>query len=82
MCYNGYRNNKGGEIMEFKQLLLNFRANHNLTQKDLSKIFGVTLNTIHRYESGSSNPSAMHEIQFKDKLKKWEENENENVQMQ
>ena len=68
--------------MEFKQLLLNFRAKYNLTQKDLSKILGVALNTIHRYESGSNKPNAMHEIQFKDKLKKWEENENENVQMQ
>lgn len=65
--------------MSFGKMMLEFRAKHNLTQTQLADILGVALNTIHRYEHDKYQPSAMHKIQFENKMKEWEEKKN--VQM-
>ena len=62
--------------MELSKQLLEFRAKHNLTQAKLAKIFGVASNTIQRYECGTSKPTAMREIRFKNKMREWEEKQN------
>ena len=56
----------------FGKKLLEFRARHNLTQKQAAKIIGVGTTMIHRYEKGLANPSAMREIRFNAKMEKWE----------
>ena len=60
--------------MEHSKKLLEFRAKHNLTQTQMADILGVTLNMIHRYERGLSQPSAVNKIRFENKMKEWEEN--------
>ena len=60
--------------MNYGEILLMFRAKHNLTQMQLSKILGVGLNMIHRYENGISNPTTKNKIMFDNKMLEWEEN--------
>ena len=59
--------------MEYSKKLLEFRAKHSLNQTQLAEILGVTLNMIHRYERGLSQPSAVNKIRFENKMKEWEE---------
>ena len=63
----------------FKEMCLYFRARHNLTQKQLREILGVSHNMVSRYELGISKPTTANRIRYEDKMKKWEENKNENV---
>lgn len=63
--------------MDYGRTLLEFRAKHNLTQTQFADILGVTLNMIHRYERGLSQPSAVNKIRFENKMKEWEENKND-----
>ena len=58
----------------YSEILLNFRAKHNLNQTQLAKILGVALNTVHRIECKKNNPSKVNEIKFNNKMKEWEEN--------
>ena len=58
--------------MDYGRTLLEYRAKHNLTQIQLADILGVTFNMIHRYERGSSQPSAVNKIRFENKMKEWE----------
>ena len=62
--------------MEYRRKLLEFRAKHRLTQKELSEIMDVGVVMIHRYESGISKPSKVHEIIFEEKMKEWEKKKN------
>ena len=63
--------------MEYSKKLLEFRAKHNLTQKQLADIIGVGSFMIYRYEKGISKPSAVNKIKFENKMKEWEEKKNE-----
>ena len=65
--------------MDFGKMLLDFRAKHNLTQKQLADIIGVDMNTIHRTETEKSQPTRRNAIIFENKMKEWEEKQN--VQM-
>lgn len=67
--------------MTFSRKLLEFRAKHNLTQKQLGNILGVALTAVYRYEANKHKPSAMHEIQFENKMKEWEEKKNDNLSL-
>lgn len=58
--------------MDYGKLLLEFRAKHDLTQTQLANILGVTLNMVHRYETGTNNPSEVNKIRFEKKMKEWE----------
>lgn len=53
--------------------LLEFRAKHNLTQKQLAEIIGVTAIMVHRYETRKSEPTKVNKIIFANKMKEWEE---------
>ena len=55
--------------------LLEFRAKHLLTQKQLAEILGVGVNMIHRYETKKAEPTQVNKIIFENKMKEWEENE-------
>ena len=47
--------------------LLEFRAKHLLTQKQLAEILGVGVNMIHRYETKKAEPTQVNKIIFKNK---------------
>ena len=72
---------KGGDKMDFGRKLLEFRAKYNLTQKQLAHIIGVDTNTVYRTENGKTVPTQVNKIKFENKMKEWEENNNENVQV-
>lgn len=65
--------------MGFENEMLEFRAKHNLTQKELAGILGVALNTVHRIECQKNKPAKVNEIKFRNKMKEWEMQKNENV---
>lgn len=65
--------------MEYSKKLLEFRAKHNLTQKQLADIIGVGSFMIYRYEKGISQPLAVNKIKFENKMKEWEEKKNESL---
>lgn len=62
--------------MNFGRMLLEFRAKHNLTQKQLADIIGVDINTIHRTETAKTQPTSRNAIIFENKMKEWEEQKN------
>ena len=64
---------KRGDKMDFSRTMLEFRAKHNLTQKQLADIIGVETNTIHRTETEKSQPTRRNAIIFENKMKEWEE---------
>ena len=68
---------KRGDKMDFGRTLLEFRAKHNLTQKQLADIIGVDMNTIHRTETQKSQPTRRNAIIFENKMKEWEEKQND-----
>ena len=59
--------------------LLEFRAKHLLTQTQLADILGVTLKMVSLYENNKSEPTQVNKIKFKNKMKEWEEKQNDNV---
>ena len=63
--------------MRFKEILLDFRAKHNLSQNQLSQIIGVSVEMIHRYETEKSKPWQKNKIMFENKMKEWEKKKNE-----
>lgn len=63
--------------MDFSRTMLEFRAKHNLTQKQLADIIGVETNTIHRTETEKSQPTRRNAIIFENKMKEWEEKQND-----
>ena len=65
----------------FKDVCLNFRAKHDLTQKRLREMLGVSHNMVSRYELGISKPTTANRIRYENKMKKREENKNENVSL-
>ena len=67
--------------MEYGERLLQFRAKHELTQRQLAQVLKVGHNMVFRYEKGITNPSARNKIIYEKRLREWEENKNENVQM-
>ena len=68
--------------MEYCRFLLEFRAKHNLTQKQLAEILQVNVNMVGRYELGISEPTKVNRIKQEQKMKEWENGKNgKNVQM-
>ena len=63
--------------MDFRQVLLEFRAKHNLTQIQAARVIDVNKNMIHRYENSISNPTARNKIKFENKMREWEETKND-----
>ena len=57
--------------------LLRFRAKHCLTQTQLANILGVGLTMVHKYETNKSEPSNVNKIKFENKMKEWEEKQND-----
>lgn len=62
--------------MELKEKVLEFRAKHNLTQKQLAQIVGVASNTVYRLECDICKTTKRNEAKFKIKMKEWEEKKN------
>lgn len=59
--------------MEFSKTLLEFRAKHKLTQKQVADIIGVSVVMICRYEQEMNKPTQVNKIRFAKKMKEWEE---------
>ena len=57
-------------------VLLEFRAKHLLTQKQLADILGVDDNTVYRTENKKTEPSQRNKIIYQNKMKEWEEKQN------
>lgn len=57
--------------------LLEFRAKHLLTQTQLADILGVTLKMVSLYENKKSQPTQVNKIKFENKMKEWEEKQND-----
>ena len=62
--------------MNFGRKMLEFRAKHNLTQKQLADIIGVDINTVYRTENEKTKPTQVNKIKFENKMKEWEEKKN------
>lgn len=54
-----------------------FRAKNDLTQIQLANILDVNVNMVFRYENGISVPTAVNKIRFENKMKEWEEKQND-----
>ena len=67
--------------MDFGRTLLEFRAKYNLTQKQLADYFGINALSIYRYENNKNKPSQVNKIKLENKMKEWEECNNENVSL-
>ena len=63
--------------MDFGRTLLEFRAKHNLTQKQLADYLGINKMAIYRYENNKNKPSQVNKIKIENKMKEWEEKKNE-----
>lgn len=61
--------------------LLEFRAKHLLTQKQLADILGVDVNTVYRTENKKTEPSQRNKIIYENKMREWEVKQNENVSL-
>ena len=61
--------------MNFGEEILKYRAENNLTQKEMAEMLGVTPFMIYRYENNISNPSKANAIRFKNKMYKRNESE-------
>ena len=68
---------KRGDKMDFGRTLLEFRAKHNLTQKQLADYLGINVMAIYRYENNKYNPTQVNKIKFENKMKEWEEKQND-----
>ena len=68
------------EFKSFKDICLNFRAKHNLTQNQLTEILGISHNMVGRYEAEINKPTKAKRIRFENKMKEWEENKNVSLQ--
>ena len=65
--------------MESSEKMIKFRAKWNLSQEAAAEILGVNKNMIYRYESNLVKPRKVNLIAFDEKMKAWEEKNNENV---
>lgn len=63
--------------MSFKDVLLNFRAKHNMNQTETAQLLGVSLASVSKYETERATPSQKNEILFKNKMKEFEEKKGE-----
>lgn len=59
--------------MNYGITLLEFRAKHFLTQKQLADILGVTPVMVHKYETRKAEPTAVNKIIYENEMKEWEE---------
>lgn len=62
--------------MNYGITLLEFRAKHLLTQKQLADILGVEVITVYRTENKKTEPSQRNKIIYENKMKEWEEKQN------
>lgn len=71
LLYN-YRNEKRGDEMDFGEMLLGYRAKHNLSQKQLAEIIGVRQEMVSKYESGEHVPTRKNKLIYENKMKERE----------
>lgn len=62
--------------MNYGITLLEFRAKHLLTQKQLADILGVDVLTVYRTENKKTEPTKRNKVIFENKMKEWEEKNN------
>lgn len=58
--------------MNYGITLLEFRAKHLLTQKQLADILGVDVLTVYRTENKKTEPTKRNKVIFENKMKEWE----------
>lgn len=62
--------------MNYGIILLEFRAKHLLTQKQLADILGVDVLTVYRTENKKTEPTKRNKVIFENKIKEWERKHN------
>lgn len=62
--------------MAFKDILIEFRAKHDLSQANLADILGVSQCMVNKYEKEKHNPTARNKIIYENKMKEWESAKN------
>ena len=60
-------------MIKYCDYLLQFRAKHKLTQRQVANILGVHVNIVQRHESGKSRPTPRNRLIFEQVLKAYEE---------
>lgn len=61
------------ESTNFRDILLNFRARHKLTQKQTAEILGVHVNVVQRYESDKARPRPVNRLMYEEILRAYDE---------
>ena len=56
---------RDGHLMKFGDEILMYRAENNLTQKEMAGILGVTTTMVNRYENNICMPNKVNLIKFK-----------------
>lgn len=64
--------------MNFGEMLLVFRAEHELTQTKAAQILGTRQEDISRYEKGDREPTRVKRIIFEKRMKEYEKECGEN----
>lgn len=58
--------------IEYCDYLLQFRAKHKLTQRQVAEILGVHVNIVQRHECGKSTPTPRNRLIFEQALEAYE----------
>ena len=61
------------DMIKYCDYLLQFRAKHKLTQRQVAEILGVHRNIVQRHENGKSRPTPRNRLIFEQVLKAYEE---------
>ena len=59
--------------MALKDLMIDYRARHRISQRELAKLAGVSLQTINSVENGMQKPSKVTEAKIRLAIKEEEE---------
>ena len=62
--------------MTIGERMLEYRAKHDLTQKQLAELLGENSNTVFKFENGKTKPHKVNELRLHIKMKELEEKEN------
>lgn len=63
-------------MLNLGERMLEYRAKHKLTQKQLAKLLGENSNTVFKFESGKTKPHKVNEVRVHFKMRELEMNDN------
>lgn len=66
---------KRGEKMTIGEMFIEYRAKHNLSQREFAKIMGMSASNVSRIEVGKNKPHKAKEMNYKIKIQNLEKGE-------